>query len=325
MGNKRSVISAALSLVVCFALVVAAYIFLENERDVVIIAGGCVIGFAVMLCLAVVLGHTFIYDLNCRRTALKAMGKGGFKAVTRDKVAKTAHKGIYYMIKGNYARSEELLMQALSLADVRQNQLFCIEWLGRLYETTSDDSKLLWTYKKAADYAPDNPEIQSRLGHAYYVEGKLDKAMYCFEQALHYDPNHGYSGYSIAKIHIARGEDDIAIAKLTELARVQENHPLIFAELATVLAMKGEEEKSREYYQKAVLLGHNEPDKLARRMTAICSFNNAENADGEDLPNEYYRHIQREEEQEKPKCSSSCEYCMLNKNKEKGEDNAGDE
>ncbi len=325
MGNMKSVIAASVCVAVSILAIIAAYFLIPEERDTVITGGAVIIGFAVMVCIVEILTNTFVYDLKCRRAALKAMGKDGFKAVMKDKVAKTAHKGIYSMIKGDYAGAEEQLMQALSLADVRQNQLFCIEWLVRLYETTSDDSKLMWCYRKAADYAPDNPEIQSRLGHAYFVDGKLDKAMYCFEQALHYDPNHGYSGYSIAKIHIARGEDDIAIEKLTELARVQENHPLIFAELATVHAMKGDEEKSREYYQKAILLGYNEPDKLARRMTAICEFNNAKNADGDDLPQEYYRRIQKDEEQEKPKCSSKCEYCSLNKDKEKGEENAGDE
>ncbi len=326
MGKRSSLIAAIICLVICFASIAVAYVLLDEERDMVIIAGGVLIGFAVMVCISIILGNTFVYDLRCKRAALKAMGKDGFKAVMKDKVAKTAHRGICYMLKGEYANAEEQLMQALSLADVRQNQLFCIEWLVRLYETTSDDSKLMWCYRKAADYAPDNPEIQSRLGHAYFVEGKLDKAMYCFEQALHYDPNHGYSGYSIAKIHVARGEDDIAIEKLTELAKVQENHPLIFAELATILAMKGDEEKSREYYQKAVLLGYNEPDKLARRMTAICNFNNADNADGDDLPKEYYRRIQKEEDDKKPKCTSySCEYCSLNKKCEKGEENAGDE
>ncbi len=325
--HKRSIIAAIVCLAVCFLSIAAAYILLPENRDMVILSGGVVIGFAVMVCISIILGNTYVYNLRCRRTALKAMGKDGFKAVMKDKIAKTAHRGIYYMIKGDYANAEEQLMQALSLADVRQNQLFCIEWLVRLYETTSDDSKLMWCYRKAADYAPDNPEIQSRLGHAYFVEGKLDKAMYCFEQALHFDPNHGYSGYSIAKIHVARGEDDIAVEKLTELAKVQENHPLIFAELATILAMKGDEEKSREYYQKAVLLGYNEPDKLARRMTAICRFNNADNADGDDLPKEYYRRIQKEEDDDKkPKCTShSCEYCSLNKKCEKGEENAGDE
>lgn len=321
--GKRS-ITAVICLVICFLSIAAAYVFLEENRDMVIIAGGIVVGFAVMVCISIILGNTFVYSLRCRRAALKAMGKDGFTAVMKDEVAKTAYKGIYKMIKGDYAAAEEQLMQALSMADVRQNQLFCIEWLVRLYETTSDDSKLMWCYRKAADYAPDNPEIQSRLGHSYYVEGKLDKAMYCFEQALHYDPNHGYSGYSIAKIHIARGEDDIAVQKLTELAKVQENHPLVFAELATVLAMKGDEEKSREYFQKAILLGYNEPDKLAARMTAICEFNKASNADGNDLPQEYYRRIQKNEE-EKRNCSScSCEYCSLDKSV-KGEDNAGDE
>ncbi len=321
---RGSLLAAVLCLIFCFALVAVAYFVLENERDVVIIAGGCVVGFAVMLCLSVILGNTFVYELKCRRAAFKAMGRDSFKAVIKDKVAKTAHKGIYYMIKGDSARAEELLISALSLADVRQNQLFCVEWLVRLYEAADDSAKLLWCYRKAADYAPDNADIQSRLGHAYYVDGKLDKAMYCFEQALHYDPNHGYSRFSIAKIHMVRGEDDKAISVLEELLAIQENHPLVFSELATIYAMHREDDKCREYYEKAILCGYEDAEKLSKRMTAIYEFNKAQGADGSDLPSEYYRHIQTEEEK-KPKCTSSCEHCDLNKKCEKGEEDAGDE
>ncbi len=257
-------------------------------------AFGFLISFAVFV--AILANDTLIYDLKCRRAAIKALGNGGLGMIARDKVAKIAYKGILLMIKGHYAKAEEQLMRALSLSDIRQNQLFCVEWLVRLYEAMADDEKLMWCYKKAVDYAPEKPEFQSRLGHAYYVDGRLDEAMFCFQQALHFDPNHHYSEYSIAKIYIARGEDDKAIELLTELSRKQENHPLVYAELATILAMKGDEEKSRECYQKAVLLGYNEPDKLARRMTAICAFNNAEDADGSDLPAEYYRHISSDSE-----------------------------
>lgn len=299
MNKRRQAIISIITGIIFLAICAVSVGIEESIMTAVLFCGFLgAIGF--LICLAVfaviLINDTLIYDLKCRRAAIKALGSGGLGMIARDKVAKIAYKGILLMIKGRYAQSEEQLMRALSLSDVRQNQLFCVEWLVRLYEATSDDERLLWCYKKAVDYAPEKPELQSRLGHAYYVDGRLDDAMFCFRQALHFDPNHHYSEYSIAKIYIARGEDDKAIELLTELSRKQENHPLVYAELATILAMKGEEEKSRECYQKAVLLGYNEPDKLARRMTAICAFNNAEDADGSDLPAEYYRHISSDSE-----------------------------
>ncbi len=265
---------------------------------------------------------------RCRRNAIRAMGKDGFKAVMKDKVAREAYKGVYQLLKGDLLKAEDHLTMALMMSDIRQNQVFCIEWLIRVHEQYNDSSKLLWCYRKAAEYAPDNPEVQSRLGHAYFVDGRLDKAMYCFEQAIHYDPNHGYSHYSIAKIHMVRGEDEKAIKVLEDLIKIQENHPLIYSELATIYAMQKNDDKCREYYEKSIMCGYERPEQLARRMTAIYEFNNANGADGDDLPKEYYRHIAKDEEEKREKkCSSVCEHCDLNKNRncEKGENDAGNE
>lgn len=260
-----------------------------------------------------------------RRDAIRAMGRDGYKAVMKDKVARTAYKGVCAFLKGDLLTAEDHLTKALLLSDIRQNQVFCIEWLIRVHERYNDNSKLLWCYRKAAEYSPDNPEVQSRLGHAYFVEGRLEQAMYCFEQAIRYDPNHGYSHYSIAKIHMVRGEDERAIEVLESLVKIQENHPLIYSELATIYAMRRDDDKCREYYEKAIMCGYEKPEMLAKRMTAIYDFNNAKGADGSDLPVEYYRHIDKGEEKKEKKCSSTCEYCSLNKNCEKGENDAGNE
>lgn len=282
---------------------------------------------AVVILLLYLLADIIKSYFHNKRTAMKAMGKDGFKAVMKDKVARIAYKGVYAFVKGDLVTAEELLTKALQLSDVRQNQVFCIEWLIHVHEAYNDSSRLMWCYRKAAEYSSDNPEVQSRLGHAYYVEGRLDQAMYCFEQAIRYDPNHGYSHYSIAKIHMVRGEDKKAIDILEQLIKIQENHPLIYAELATIYAMQGNDDKCREYYEKAVLCGHEHPELLSKRMTAIYEFNKAPAADGSDLPSEYYRHIEKEGQEEQPRrnCSSRCEHCDLNKKCEKGEKDAGNE
>ncbi len=253
-----------------------------------------------LICTAV--GVVLIYALSClataaerRNIAIRAMGKDGFKVIMKDKVGRIAYKGVYAFIMGNLPLAEEHLTNALNLSDVRQNQVFCIEWLIRVHEQTGDSAKLLWSFRRAAEYSPDNPEVQSRLGHAYYVEGKLEKAKYCFEQAIHYDPNHGYSHYSLAKIEMVRGNSEKAIEILEKLTEIQENHPLIFAELAVIYAINDNEEKAKENYDKAILCGYEKPVELSARMTAIRSFNHSESFDGSDLPSDYFRYIEKED------------------------------
>ncbi len=325
MENKKArgaVIAAVICLVLCFAAVVATCFMLENERHIVIISGGIVLGFIALACVSIILGNTFVFSLRCRRRAIKAMGMGSVSMVMKDKIARMAFDGIYWFIRGDFRKAEELLIKAHSLADNRNNQLFCLEWLGNLYEQIGDNAKLVWCHRKAVEYAPDNPNYQSRLGYDYFEDGKLDNAMHCFEKAVEYDPNNGFAHYNIACIHITRGEDETALQKLNELVKIQENHPLVFAELATLHAMRGEKALCEEAYQKAILCGYNEPEKLNARITALFKFNNAELVSGDDLPKQYYRY--KVDKRDDRACSHECEYCSLHK-KEEDEDNAGDE
>lgn len=235
---------------------------------------------------------------SARSSARRALGKNGLRVLRHDEGARCAYKGILMLTKGRYPEAEEKLMRALSISDNRQNQLFCVEWLIKLYEAQENDGQLMWALRKAAEIAPDNPDAQSRLGHAYYNEGKLSRAEYCFEQALRYDPNYGYSYYSLATIYTLRGEDERALETLKKLVTIQENHPLVYAELATWYAMHDDEKSAEEAYDKAILCGYKDPEELSKRMTALRMFNHAENATGADLPRDYYRYIEKEETEE---------------------------
>ena len=230
-----------------------------------------------------------------RTAAVRALGKHGLKAMRSDESARIAYRGIVRILQGRYPEAEELLQQSLSMSEVRQNQLFCVEWLIKLYEAQESEGKLMWCYRRAAEIAPDNPEVQSRLGHAYYAEGKLSNAEYCFNQVLKYDPNYGYAYYSLASIYMVRGEDEKALETLKQLENIQASHPLVNAELATWYAMHDDEQKAEEYYDKAILCGFKEPEQLSKRMTALRLFNHAEGATGSDLPQDYYRYIQKED------------------------------
>jgi len=257
---------------------------------------GLILGGSVAVATAMGILVSFVKEhVAVRRAAVKALGKHGLKVMRSDESARIAYKGIVKLMQGYYADAEGYLQQALSMSEVRQNQLFCVEWLIKLYEVQENEARMLWCFRRAAELAPDNPEVQSRLGHAYYADGNLSNAEYCFEQALKYDPNHGYSYYSLAKIYMVRGEDDRALETLGTLEKIQPSHPLVNAELATWYAMHDDPQKAEEYYDKAVLCGYKEPELLSKRMTALREFNHAEGATGSDLPQEYYRHIEKED------------------------------
>lgn len=274
-----------------------AFLTLVAGRDwtaAAVVFGGYSITIAVTL-IAVIWTEVVTPRRATRIAALRAMGKEGISLVRRDDTAKLAYKGIYSLLNGNFPQAEEYLQKSLSRSDIRQNQLFCIEWLVRLYETMDNDSKLMWCYRKAVEYAPDNPEAQSRLGHAYFSEGKLDQAEYCFEQALRYDPNHGYSYFSMAKIQMVRGEDEKAFQTLQQLVKINDNHPLCHAELADWYAMQGDAEKAEEECKKAQLCGIRDPDELNKRINAMLSFHKTD-YDEKNLPEMFYRRIESKEQ-----------------------------
>ena len=268
-------------------------ILFDNKTD-----KSVMIGAIIFLCASVFFMARFVLEkfvmprVNIHRAAVRALGRDGIRIMRKDETAKLAYKGIFYLMSGKFPQAEDHLQQALAKSDVRQNQMFCIEWLVRLYETVDNVPKMLWCYRKAAEYSPDNPEAQSRLGHAYFSDGKLDQAEYCFKQALRYDPNNGYSYFSLAKIHLVRGQDEQAYETLQSLLKINENHPLCHAELADYYAMQGDREKAEEECKKAQLCGIKEPEELNKRINAMLSFH-CTDYDDKDLPAMFYRRIEK--------------------------------
>ncbi len=259
------------------------YQYTEDEHLALMIM--LILGAAALAFLGAVIANKIITPVFERRdAAMRAMGKHGMSEIRRDKSAQLAFKGIYNLLKCDYLKAESYLNLAMCNADVPHNKLMCLGWLMDLYEAADNRQRLLWCYRKAVEIAPENADAQARLGHAYYVGGKLDNAMYCFEQALRYDPNNGYSYYGMAKIQVLRGDEKKAEETLNTLLKINENHPLVYAELATLAAMRGDKEKSEEYFKKAEFCGYENPEDLNKRITAIMSFGHAEGVTEDMLP-----------------------------------------
>ncbi len=299
-SNENKPVSAAMFL--CgsvFGVLVWMAFGVDSESFKPQIVVAALLALASVIILLIFLMNQFLLPyISRRKTALRALGRDGIRIVHKDKVANLAYKGIYALMKGDFPKAEDCLQRALAQSDIRQNQCFCVEWLIHLYETTENEAKMMWCYRKAVEMAPENPEAQSRLGHAYFNIGTLDKAEYCFEQALRYDPNNGYSYFSLSKIYLIRGEDDKAFDTLQKLEKVNSQHPLCHAAFADYYAMQGDKLKAEEECKKAELCGIHDPDLLNKRINAMLSFHDTEFS-GEDLPGLYYRKIEKNDENEK--------------------------
>lgn len=304
-NKKTDVASAA---VIIFSLLLAiAYIIIMNR--LVYAAGGMLyvelgaiwltalmISIEVTAVIAVLLVRYLMPRLFRSSAAISCLGKNSFGKLIRDPVARLAYRGVYAVLDNNPEKGVKYFEQALSQTSDTNNQLFCYEWMLRAYESDPENNqeKILWCFRKTAELAPDNVQVQCRLGQAYFSDGRLDNALHCFEQALRYNPLEGYALYMTAKIQLIRGEDEKCLETLNKLIEINESHPLVYGELAVYHAMHDELEQCDECFQKAVLCGYRESDELERRIDAIKRYRRGETYNGENLPEDYYRRVEKE-------------------------------
>lgn len=272
---------------------IADGVWIFDEGAVIVTA--LMISVEVTAAAAVLLIRYFFPYLTRRAAALRALGNNGFGKLAKDPVARLAYRGIYSALNGDNVKAEEYLCQAISRTEEANNKLFCYEWLLKVYESEQNQDKILWCFRKTAETAPDNVNAQCRLGQAYFSDGRLDNALFCFEQALRYNPREGYAIYMTAKIQLIRGEDEKCLESLNRLREINENHPMVYAELAVYHAMHDEYEQCDECFRKAALCGFREIGELERRIDAIKRFRRGETYNGEDLPGEYYRRVEKED------------------------------
>lgn len=298
MKNNQKSGKAVTGIVVFVLCMVAALFCILMYPDKMLMIYFISLTFVACLALLMksVIENFIVPHIKCRKTALAALGKEGIRVIWHEENARLAYKGIYALLNGKILDAEDYLQESLAKSDIRQNQLFCVEWLIHLYESTENNAKLLWCYRKSVELAPENAELQSRLGHAYFNIGALEKSEYHFEQALRYDANNGYSYFSLSKIYLIRGDMEKAFDVLQKLQKVNEQHPLCHAALADYYAMLGDKEKAEEECKKAVLCGINEPESLNKRINAMLSFHCTDYS-GDDLPVLYYRRIEKNENQ----------------------------
>ncbi|MGN0648937.1 MAG: tetratricopeptide repeat protein [Oscillospiraceae bacterium] len=313
--NKHKNTDIASAAVIVFSILLAiAYVIIMNK--LVYAAGGMLyvelgaiqltalmISLEVTAVVTVLLVRYLMPYIIRRQEALASLGENSFGKLAKDPTARLAYRGVYYVLDNKTAQAEKYLEQAINRADNSTNQLFCYEWLIRLYENDPDKykDKLMWCYRKTAEIAPDNARLQCRLGQMYYSDGRLDNALYCFEQSIKYNPFEGFAYYMTAKIQLIRGEDERCLETLNKLLEINESHPLVYGELAIYYAMHDDIEKCDECFNKAMLCGHRDAMTLERNIDAIKRYRRGETYYGDYLPEDYYRRVEKKDRESEGK------------------------
>ncbi len=121
---------------------------------------------------------------------------------------------------------------------------------------TGHPNEALEEYQKAERLLPDNPTIESHLGHPYFVQRRFKEALYRYQKSLKIDPDGLLCHRAMAQIAEANGDILKAIDE-DELANMSRNEP----------ATKNYYEKLREafrtggadgYYGKLLELARND-------------------------------------------------------------------
>ena len=144
-SKRKKTLSVVLSIFVgiVIGVLLGLWFFSENcDIDAVIVILLLVTFSITGVTICILMDSLLVPFLARRRASIRALGKEGMRLVYKDSVARLAYKGIYQIMKGDYPKAEDYLQQSLAQADIRQNQLFCVEWLIRLYEAIENDSKL---------------------------------------------------------------------------------------------------------------------------------------------------------------------------------------
>lgn len=97
--------------------------------------------------------------------------------------------------------------------------------LGNAWFDREEWDRAIAAYEKARRKAPENPNLLSDLGAAYRNQGKLARAVSLFERAQKSDPNHWQSLLNLVLVHAYDRKDPAAAQRF--LDRLKRRYPQI--------------------------------------------------------------------------------------------------
>ena len=119
-------------------------------------------------------------------------------------------------------------------------------------------------YEKSVGIYPRNSTAWSNLGLLYRQKGDTEKSVECIEAALDYDRENAYAWNNLAQAYLAAGKWNQVIAPAIRALELKNDFYQAETALTVAYFALDEREKSKQYFDRAVLHGAN-----ADRLTSV--------------------------------------------------------
>ena len=167
----------------------------------------------------------------------------------------------------NEDRYESAISKLLSLSekcDTSDDYNAVLLFLALSYAESGMTDRAVDTYERLVRIYPRNSTAWSNLGLLYRQSGNHERAVACIESALDYDPDNAYAWNNLAQAYLDACEWEKVIEPALSAVRIKND--MYQAETALVVAYfaLGESEKSKQYFDRAVLHGAS-----AAKLTSI--------------------------------------------------------
>jgi tetratricopeptide (TPR) repeat protein len=130
------------------------------------------------------------------------------------------------MREGDHEQALEaaVLLEESGAPGARQQLAAALKQRANQLAFAGEFERALAEYGRAAELAPDDPEIQHNWGTVLLRRGDLDEAGRRFEKAIELDPRSADSLYNLGVVLEGLGRNDEAIARFTEAAAIEPGH-----------------------------------------------------------------------------------------------------
>ena len=187
-----------------------------------------------------------------------------FSAPERKKEKKSLLRAIAAYNGNRYTSAVSQFLKLYERCASGEERAVVLFFLALTYSDAGMTDAAVEAYEKTVGINPRNSTAWSNLGLLYRQKGDADKSIECIETALDYDRANAYAWNNLAQAHLAAGNWDQVIAPALRALELKNNFYQAETALTVAYFALDEHEKSKQYFDLAVLHGAN-----ADRLTSV--------------------------------------------------------
>ena len=187
-----------------------------------------------------------------------------FSAPERKKQKKALLRAIEAYNDNRYQSAVSKLLKLQEACVSGEERAVVLFFLALTYSDAGMTDAAVKAYEKTVGLNPRNSTAWSNLGLLYRQMGNAEKSIECIETALDYDRANAYAWNNLAQAYLAAGKWDQVIAPALRALELKNNFYQAETALTVAYFALDEHEKSKQYFDLAVLHGAN-----AERLTSV--------------------------------------------------------